>query len=234
MLDVWTPRKDPGWFVEQLDSHRLLIPEGSGDGAPVVLCGQSLDVLRNGSSDSREVQTALLLPLRSAEAGRFGLLAVAFRRRRRRVFWRVARDYQTIGAQAALALENLRLVEEARRAGVVGERQRLANEIHDTLAQGFHSIAINLDTAAHELPPVPEPVRRLLNLSRNTARESLAEARRRPGGGPAARMGPASGGPRPSLVARGDSTARGTLVPGKRHSGGSGPRRRSPPASAEG
>jgi signal transduction histidine kinase len=38
--------------------------------------------------------------------------------------------------QAALALENLRLVEEARKAGrqtgVLRERQRMAHEIHDT------------------------------------------------------------------------------------------------------
>ena len=177
LLAAWTPRKDPGWFLERLDGRELLAPGGSEDRTPVVLRGQSLNGLGNKFPDSREVQTALLLPLRSAEAGRFGLLAVAFRRQRH-VFRRVARDYQTIGAQAALALENLRLVEEARRAGVVGERQRLANEIHDTLAQGFNSIAINLDTATRKLTPDSEPVRRLLDLSRNTARESLAEARR--------------------------------------------------------
>jgi len=42
------------------------------------------------------------------------------------------RSYQTVVAQAALALENLRLVEEARRAGrqagVLRERQRMAHE----------------------------------------------------------------------------------------------------------
>ena len=178
LLAAWTPRKDPKWAVEErLDGRKLLAPEGSENGMPVVLRGSGLEMLGNGFLDSRGIRAVLLLPLRSAEAGQFGLLAVAFRRHRR-VFRRVARDYQTIGVQAALVLENLRLVEEARRAGIVGERQRLANEIHDTLAQGFNSIAINLDTVVHKMPPDSGPLRRLLDLSRSTARQSLAEARR--------------------------------------------------------
>lgn len=106
---------------------------------------------------------------------------VAFRGRRR-LSRGIARTYQTVGAQAALALENMRLVEEARRAGreagVLGERQRLAHEIHDTLAQGFNSIVMNLQTAERRLPPGSESARHTLDVARNTARESLAEARR--------------------------------------------------------
>ncbi len=178
LMAAWLPRKGPGWSAEErLDRRGLLAPNGPGDGMPIVLRDERLRVFGDDVHDGRKVRAVLLLPLRSAEAGEFGLLAVAFRRRRR-VFRRVARDYQTISAQAALALENLRLVEEARRAGIVGERQRLANEIHDTLAQGFNSIAINLDTAVRKMPPDSGPVRRLLDLSRSIARESLAEARR--------------------------------------------------------
>ena len=178
LLASWTPRLDGRWTVgERLDGRGLPASDGPDDGTPVVLRGDGLNVFENGSAGSRGARALLLLPLRSAESGRFGLLMIAFRRQRR-VFRRVARDYQTIGAQTALALENLRLVEEARKAAVMDERQRLANEIHDTLAQGFNSIAINLDTAAHKLSPGSEPARRLLELSRSTARESLAEARR--------------------------------------------------------
>lgn len=84
----------------------------------------------------------------------------------------------TIGAQAALAMENLRLVEIARRTGVLGERQRLAFEIHDTLVQGFSSIVMNLETAEQSLVPDPEVTQKNLDLARATARESLREARR--------------------------------------------------------
>lgn len=177
LLAAWLPPKGPGWSAEErLDGRGLLSRNETGDGMPVVLRGERLRAFGNDAG-GRDARTVLLLPLRSTEAGDFGLLAVAFRRKRR-VFRRAARDYQTIGSQAALALENLRLVEETRKVAVMGERQRLANEIHDTLAQGFNSIAINLDTAAHKLSPDSEPVRRLLELSRSTARESLAEARR--------------------------------------------------------
>ena len=178
LLAAWLPRKGPGSSAEErLDGRGLLSRNGPEGAMPVVLRDERLRVFGDDARDGRGVRAVLLLPLRSAEAGEFGLLAVAFRSRRR-VFRRVARDYQTIGAQAALALENLRLVEEARKAAVIGERQRLANEIHDTLAQGFNSIAINLDTVVHKMPPDSGPVRRLLDLSRSTARESLAEARR--------------------------------------------------------
>lgn len=177
LLTDWAPQSEEVWAVGQrLDGGSVLEKHGLEDGMPILLRGNELRSLGAGSG-GRKVRALLVLPLRSAESGQFGLLTVAFRHKHR-VFRGVARIYQTIGAQAALALENLRLVEEAREAAVMGERQRLANEIHDTLAQGFNSIAINLDTASHKLPSGSGPVRRLLELSRSTARESLAEARR--------------------------------------------------------
>jgi signal transduction histidine kinase len=92
------------------------------------------------------------------------------------------RSYQTIGAQAALALENLRLVEEARKpgrqTGVLRERQRMAHEIHDTLAQGFTSIVMNLEAAEGDVPPSSIRAQHHLDQARLTARESLTEARR--------------------------------------------------------
>lgn len=69
------------------------------------------------------------------------------------------------------------LVVQAREAGVFDERQRMAGEIHDTLAQGLTGIIAQLEAA--ELAEDDEPRRsRHLGLARNLARESLAEARR--------------------------------------------------------
>ena len=65
-------------------------------------------------------------------------------------------------------------------AGVLAERQRLAGEIHDTLAQGFTSIVTLIQAAEALLVPEPEPVaaaRRHLDLALATARENLVEAR---------------------------------------------------------
>lgn len=65
-----------------------------------------------------------------------------------------------------------------RQAGILQERQRLAQEIHDTLAQGFTSIVMQLEAAEEALPEETNPVRGHINLARDTARASLTEARR--------------------------------------------------------
>ena len=128
----------------------------------------------------RGVRSVLLLPLVSPAGGIIGLLAVASRKRR--IPRSTVRACLTIGVQAALALENLRLVEEARKtgrqAGVLRERQRMAHEIHDTLAQGFTSIVMNLEAAEGVIPSDLDRAQHHLDQARLTARESLTEARR--------------------------------------------------------
>ncbi|HEY3343854.1 MAG TPA: sensor histidine kinase [Anaerolineaceae bacterium] len=66
-----------------------------------------------------------------------------------------------------------------RQAGIFQERQRLAREIHDRLAQGFTSIVLHLEAADQALPPslAVETARQHLDRARQTARDSLAEAR---------------------------------------------------------
>ena len=66
------------------------------------------------------IRSALLVPLVVPGEAWRGLLMVTFRRRLR-FSGRVARAYLTVASQAALVLENLRLIEEARRAGRRGE-----------------------------------------------------------------------------------------------------------------
>jgi signal transduction histidine kinase len=65
-----------------------------------------------------------------------------------------------------------------REAGATAERERLAREIHDTLAQGFTSIVVLAQTAEAAMlaGEAPEATRRLAEIQR-TARENLAEAR---------------------------------------------------------
>lgn len=60
-------------------------------------------------------------------------------------------------------------------AGVVAERQRLAAEIHDTLAQGFTSIAMQAEAAIAQ--PADRDRGDRLRLIARTARDNLAEAR---------------------------------------------------------
>ena len=69
------------------------------------------------------------------------------------------------------------LVSQAREAGVLDERQRMAGEIHDTIAQGLTGIVTQLEAAAHA-DHDPERRARHRDLAHRMAREALAEARR--------------------------------------------------------
>ncbi|WP_232050313.1 sensor histidine kinase [Actinoplanes sp. OR16] len=69
------------------------------------------------------------------------------------------------------------LLVQAREAGVLDERQRMAGEIHDVLAQGLTGIVTQLE-AADAAAARPADHRRHLETAKRLARESLAEARR--------------------------------------------------------
>lgn len=69
------------------------------------------------------------------------------------------------------------LLVHAREAGVTEERQRLASEIHDTLAQGLIGIIAQLE-AARQARQQPAAWARHLDLAVSLARTNLTEARR--------------------------------------------------------
>jgi signal transduction histidine kinase len=69
------------------------------------------------------------------------------------------------------------LLSQARDAGVLDERQRMAREIHDTLAQGLVGIITQLEAAAQS-PRSDADWQRHTDAAVQLARESLAEARR--------------------------------------------------------
>jgi signal transduction histidine kinase len=64
------------------------------------------------------------------------------------------------------------------RAGVLQERERLAREIHDTLAQGLSSIHLLLRAAERALPARTDTAADLVVQARTAAVDNLAEARR--------------------------------------------------------
>lgn len=70
------------------------------------------------------------------------------------------------------------IAELSERQGAAAERERIAREMHDTLAQGFTSIVTLGHAAQAELADHPEAARRHLELMTETAQENLHESRR--------------------------------------------------------
>jgi signal transduction histidine kinase len=80
-------------------------------------------------------------------------------------------------AQVENAGLHAQLLAQAREAGVLDERARMAREIHDTIAQGLIGIVTQLEAADQARTRPTDRDRHLENAER-LARESLAEARR--------------------------------------------------------
>lgn len=86
----------------------------------------------------------------------------------------------TVGDLLGIAIERARLFARSVQLGAAEERNRLAREIHDTLAQGLSAIALHLETAdvlletEADLERVGEVTRQALSLTR----ANLEEARR--------------------------------------------------------
>ncbi|PKV89842.1 sensor histidine kinase [Streptomyces sp. TLI_146] len=78
---------------------------------------------------------------------------------------------------AELALAQEELAAAYQRQGAAEERERLAREIHDTLAQGFASIVVLAEAARAATVSDPARCAEQLTSIEQTARENLAEAR---------------------------------------------------------
>jgi two-component system NarL family sensor kinase len=86
----------------------------------------------------------------------------------------------TIGDLLSIAIERARLYAHSIEFGAVEERNRLAREIHDTLAQGLTGIALQLETADALLESEASrgQVQRVIRHALEQARANLEEARR--------------------------------------------------------
>ncbi|MCX5380466.1 sensor histidine kinase [Streptomyces sp. NBC_00091] len=94
--------------------------------------------------------------------------------------------------RAKLATAQLGLAEAHRLQGAAEERERLAREIHDTLAQGFASIIVLAEAARSSLATDPNRSSQQLLSIEQTARENFAEARVLVGAAPQSGLTPGS------------------------------------------
>ena len=123
------------------------------------------------------VRSILFMPM--LIAGRVtGLIAIRFSQKR--TFLRKEIELtRALAHQAMLALQLTRLSAQNRQADLMAERNRVARDIHDTLAQGFTGIIAQLEAAKGAISQ-RKKVRASDHLDRagELAREGLREARR--------------------------------------------------------
>jgi PAS domain S-box-containing protein len=123
------------------------------------------------------VRAVLFVPM--LIAGRVtGIIGVRFPHKR--AFQKDEIDLtQALAHQAMLAIQLMRLSAQSRQAAVAAERNRMARDIHDTLAQGFTGVIMQLEAvkgaiAQNNIAEATERVERAGDL----ARVGLGEARR--------------------------------------------------------
>jgi two-component system NarL family sensor kinase len=85
-----------------------------------------------------------------------------------------------IGDMLGIAIERARLFARSLESGAAEERNRLAREIHDTLAQGLSATVLHLDAAEALLEAGAdlERIKAAVHRALQTTRENLEEARR--------------------------------------------------------
>jgi signal transduction histidine kinase len=95
--------------------------------------------------------------------------------------WRAAL-VEAMARQATLALHQSRLSEqsrvETRRQAVLEERNRIARDIHDSLAQGFAAILMQLQATQRSAHTLPASVSKTIEVAVDLARSHMIEARR--------------------------------------------------------
>jgi signal transduction histidine kinase len=86
---------------------------------------------------------------------------------------------QALAHQAMLAFQLRRLARQSRHAAVAAERNRMARDIHDTLAQGFTGVIMQLEAAEEAMSQsLASKVEEHVIRAGELAREGLGEARR--------------------------------------------------------
>jgi signal transduction histidine kinase len=180
--DEVVSKVEVGPFREAYEGERLKVGE-EGIWGWVAATGESLlvpDVSQEpryySETPPTESRSVLCVPLRTKEAV-VGVLDVesdqtdAFDESDSAVL-------QSLADQAAIAIENAQLYEQAQQAAVVEERQRLARELHDSVTQALYGMTLYSKAAAGQLSlghtdRVAEHLREL----QNTSQEALAEMR---------------------------------------------------------
>jgi signal transduction histidine kinase len=78
-----------------------------------------------------------------------------------------------------MAVEILRLADEAKQAAILDERNRMARDVHDTLAQAFTGVIMQLEATKRKINTAqPDAAQDHIARARSLAQAGLSEARR--------------------------------------------------------
>jgi signal transduction histidine kinase len=84
---------------------------------------------------------------------------------------------EMLGAHAAVAIENARLLERSRELSIVEERNRLARELHDAVSQKLFGLVLGAESAGTLLDRDPEAAAEQVARLGELAQEALGELR---------------------------------------------------------
>lgn len=88
-----------------------------------------------------------------------------------------AEAIETLAAQAAIAIENARLYEQAERVSVIEERNRIRMDLHDGVMQSLYGVGLLLEDAADRLGEEPEQAKEQLSHSVDRLNAAIADLR---------------------------------------------------------
>src|SRR5437016_3402879 len=167
-MDLWLPMEDFWPWPEVFRTGKLSVIEDIRTVPPFALRDRLLPL---------GIITVLLVPM--FIAGRLeGAIGLRFTQKRSFRAEEIELA-QALANQATLALHLTRLSAESREAAVIAERNRMARDIHDTLAQGFTGVIVQLEAAADATSEgLAGEADEHLGRAADLARESLKEARR--------------------------------------------------------
>lgn len=181
---VFKAGKKEGWPEDQFRPKSLAIT-GEGITAWVAAHGETLlapDVSQEPRyllwPDADETHAELAIPL-NTKAGVIGVLNVESKA----INGIEDNDVvvlQSIAQQAAIAIENAQLFEQAQQLAVIQERQRLARDLHDSVTQALYGVTLYAEATARQISreqPNLSLARDHLDDLRVTAQEALREMR---------------------------------------------------------
>jgi PAS domain S-box-containing protein len=124
-----------------------------------------------------EISTSLAIPMLTS--GRVaGFIGIRFTKKRAFQPEEINLS-RALAHQAMLAMQLMRLSRESQQAAVIAERNRMARDIHDTLAQGFTGVIVQLEAAEDaQAQNLAKDAAAHIERASDLARDSLQEARR--------------------------------------------------------